>query len=192
MNRKTAVTLGRALGAGAGSAWLVATALSQHPSRAFDWPRRFDPAGVLIPNWRFFAPNPAVHDNRLAHRVLWADGETSEWTATHDITPRTWRDPLWCPHRRRDKAVTDMCSNLLTHLADRRYPRIEDTPAYRMMRSVVRHQVELDAGRRGRAVDGFQFLVARDTGYDVDGEMEPLFASRFEALNPDIAPANAA
>lgn len=182
--------LGLTAGTLVGGAWLVATALSQHPSRSFDRLRRYDPANVLLPNWRFFAPNPATHDNRLAYRILWADEEVSPWRSTHEIQGRTWRDPLWCPHRRRDKAITDMCSNLLTHLSDRRYARIEDTPTYTMMRTVVRHLVEADATREERRAQGFQFLVVRDTGYDVEGEVELIFASRFEALAPDLgAPA---
>lgn len=176
----------RTVAAGAGVAWVLLTGLSQHPSRSFDWARRYDPAGVLIPNWRFFAPNPATHDSRLAHRILWGDGETSEWFETHEIKDRMVRDPFWCPHRRRDKAVTDMTSNLLTHLSDRRYAQIENAPCYRAMVSIIRHLVQLHPDVTRRGVHGFQFLVARDTGYDSEGELELLFASRFEPWQVEV------
>ena len=35
---------------------LLVTAAAQHPNKMFDRVRRLDPIGILIPNWRFFAP----------------------------------------------------------------------------------------------------------------------------------------
>lgn len=165
--------------------WIVVTGLSQHPNRSFDLFRRYDPSGILIPNWRFFAPNPAVHDNRLAHRILWDDDSTSSWIETHHIEERTWRDGVWCPGRRRDKAVTDMCSSLLTLLAEKRVRAIEHTPTYRSMSSIVRHQVAAHPDA-DRGVRGYQFVVCRDPGYDEDDDVQLIFASRFEPWVADL------
>lgn len=180
----------RAAAAAGAVGWVISTALNQHPNRSFDWARRLDKTGMLIPNWRFFAPSPAMHDNRLAHRVLFTDEESSEWIETHTITDRTWRDPFWCPHRRRDKAVTDLCNTLLQNIANKRWLRIEDSPVYLMMREVVRGRIAEDADLMNRGVQGFQLLVVRDPGYAEEDDVSVLFASRFEAWDPDIAGAS--
>lgn len=171
-----------------GVGWLIGTALSQHPHRSFDRLRQFDRSGLVIPNWRFFAPNPAIHDNRLAHRILWQDGSASEWIETHEIVGRTWHDGLWCPGRRRDKAVTDMCSNLLQLLSERHGDAVEHMPTYLTMNAVVRHQVGQHPEAEGRGIQGYQFAVCRDPGYDEEAELELIFASRFEAWQPEVGP----
>ena len=49
--------------------WWVVTLLSQHAQRTFDRLRPLDRIGLVIPNWRFFAPEPAVHDFHLLYRI---------------------------------------------------------------------------------------------------------------------------
>lgn len=174
---------------GLGASWLIATALSQHPLRPFDRVRNVDRTGTIIPNWRFFAPSPAIHDNRLAHRILWEDGEVSDWIETHKIVDRRVRDMIWYPERRRDKAVTDLCGSMIGALQQRRTGGVEGTPAYQTAREVVRGQIKAEAARCRRTVEGFQFVVCRDPGYDEDDGLVLIFASRFEPWSADIQPA---
>ncbi|MGG7572959.1 hypothetical protein [Streptomyces sirii] len=42
--------------------WFTAPVLSRHPNATLNRLRLYDPFSMLIPNWRFFAPNPARHD----------------------------------------------------------------------------------------------------------------------------------
>lgn len=169
--------------------WVVATVFSQHPNRVFDWPRRFDKSGVAIPNWRFFAPNPATHDNRIAHRILFDDGSQTGWLETHVIPARSWRDPFYFPARRRDKAISDMCSSLIFQLVDKKADRIEKGVPYALLRSLARDAARAHRDPDGRLPVGFQFVVARDTGYDEGGEVEVVFASRFEPLDEQVSAA---
>jgi hypothetical protein len=159
------------------SAWLLITATNQHPNRAFDWARKYDKSGIGIPNWRFFAPNPAIHDNRVAHRALLADGTTTEWTDTRLIPARSWWNAVWFPHRRRDKGITDMVGTITECLIGRTVPP-ELTTAYRCLSSLVREEV----GRQFPADDivGYQFVIGSDAGYDDSEPPEVMFASRFE------------
>ena len=149
--------------------WWVATALSQHPNRSFDRLRRYDRTGIALPNWRFFAPEPATHDFRVLHRYLWSESNL--------ISPRAWCQSFWFPTRRRDKAVSDICNELISHL---QVPGLEltTTPAYRLLRDFVARR--LRSTHEGPEPQGFQFLVVSDCGHDEEPEPQYLFASRFE------------
>lgn len=157
--------------------WVVATALSQHPSRTFDRLRRFDKPGTLIPNWRFFAPEPAVHDYRLLHRVRTAESEVSGWTESVTIARRTAAQSVWYPDRRRDKAVHDLCSEIIGLLSEQQ-TQIPSFPCYRMLRA---HIEKIVRDSTPDAV-GFQWVVARTAGYDTSEEPSYLFASPYERL----------
>lgn len=167
--------------------WVIVTATNQHPNRSFDSARKYDPAVMLIPNWRFFAPNPAVHDFRLAHRVLWKDDIESEWLDTRDIPERTWWNPLWFPSRRIDKGITDL-SNGLLELISTPGTNIEQTPQYAMLRSLAFRAIEekLNTAITGKWTEepiGFQFALGRDPGRDMEEEPALIFISRFEPWN---------
>lgn len=155
--------------------WLVATGLSQHPNRAFDRFRKYDRTGAVIPNWRFFAPEPAIHDYRVLHRSLGTDGVQSPWTEATSLNPRRLSQIAYFPDRRRDKAVSDICNELLGYLNT--HEDLRELPAYRLMRDFV--MTSLAAQTTG-VLAGFQFLVVRAAGYDDADEPEYLFASAFE------------
>jgi hypothetical protein len=180
MLRLRADRLPEALATAGLGAWLVATAASQHPHRAFDRFRDYDPTGLFVPNWRFFAPEPAQHDFHLLHRVLTADGEQTPWSETRQITPRAWRHAAWFPDRRRDKAMFDICNELITLMA---IPSLDlaGTSPFRLLRDFVEQRVRRDYADR-ETPQGFQFLIARHTGHDADHEPDYLLASPFVRL----------
>ncbi|HEV7826885.1 MAG TPA: hypothetical protein VGD11_10455 [Mycobacteriales bacterium] len=170
-----------ALGVGAGlAAWLAVTALGQHPVGLFDRVRRHDTFGLLIPNWRFFAPEPAQHDFHVLHRVLTAEGTETPWAQTSHIAPRTWVQTVWFPGRRREKAVFDVCNELLG-LVRLRDVDVTTVPCFAMLREFVAAAVRAEhAG--GRPPQGFQFLVARHTGHDEEHDPDYLLVSPFIPL----------
>ena len=158
-------------------AWLLATAACQHPQRAFDRFRDYDPTGLFVPNWRFFAPEPAQHDFHVLHRVLTADGRQTPWSETTRISPRAWGHAAWFPDRRRDKAMFDICNELITLMS---VPGVElpATAPFHLLRDLVRLKVE-EEHRDGPPPQGFQFLIARHTGHDEEPEPDYLLASPF-------------
>ena len=123
--------------------WFGVTVLSQHPQQAFDRFRRYDVAGLMIGNWRFFAPEPAQHDFHLLHRVLTADDEQTPWVETIEIPRRTWRQMVWFPERRQDKAIFDICVDLIGWMA-RPDTDLTTTPAYEVLRDLVAEAVLAD------------------------------------------------
>jgi hypothetical protein len=173
-------TLAKAASAGVG-AWLLATAASQHPHRAFDRFRDFDPTGLLVPNWRFFAPEPAQHDFHLLHRVLTADEHQTPWCETSAISPRKSVQSVWFPARRREKAMFDVCNELIMLMSTPRLDLTRTVP-FELLRNHVELQVRES---HDRLPQGFQFLIARHTGHDESEDPDYLLASPFIPLKED-------
>lgn len=161
-------------------AWLVISVLSQHPQRIFDRLRRHDPTGSLIPDWRFFAPEPAQHDFALLRRTLEEDGTETPWENVIDIQPRLWWHGFWFPERRRDKALHDLCDQVTRHMSLLGDDETK-VPAYALMRGVVERHVRASI-KGDRKPRGFQFVIARSSGYDDAEEPEYIYLSRFEKL----------
>jgi hypothetical protein len=168
---------------GALAAWLVGTALSQHPLRAFDRVRSgFRRVGLLIPDWRFFAPEPGRWDDHLMVRTIGDDGEPTPWRAVNRYAPRRWRHAVFFPENRVEKALADSVAVLLTRLSanDR---EITDLLEYRLLRGFVEGHVRAQH-TAATLPRGFQFLVLRDAGHDEGNELTMSLVSRFEALDP--------
>ncbi|MGW7452813.1 hypothetical protein [Streptomyces sp. NPDC054787] len=157
--------------------WLGATTAGQHPHSGFDRVRSHDRSGLFIPNWKFFAPEPAQHDFHVLHRVLTADGTQTPWEETTRITPRASSQLLWFPQRRREKALFDVCAELITLMSK---PDLDLTlfPAYRVLRDLVGLTVR-DTHGGHEPPQGFQFLIARHTGHDQSHEPDYVFLSPF-------------
>lgn len=165
--------------ASAVTGWLVATGLSQHPNRAFDRLRAYDRTGTMLPNWRFFAPEPAMHDFRVLHRTVTTEDVVSPWAETNLLARRCARQSVWFPDRRRDKAISDVCNEIISQLnvLDRDVVRL---PSYLLLRDFVRHTAAAALPTGAEPPRGFQFVVARAGGYDEEIEPEYLFASPYE------------
>lgn len=170
--------------------WSWTIVWSNHPSRLFERFRGLDPWGVLIPNWRFFAPLPSTQDVHLLHRVLHADGAHTEWEETSVLDERRWWHTVVYPRRRQSKALFDVVAVLL-HVAGRTgIEVVGTTPSYRLLESFVEHAVR---GRADGAAPplGFQFAIVRHSGYDEREEPEYLIVSRFVPITGAPAPAAA-
>ncbi|MFI9105453.1 hypothetical protein ACIGXA_33585 [Streptomyces fildesensis] len=160
--------------------WFVGTAASQHPNGVFDRVRNHDKVGLLLPNWRFFAPEPAQHDFHVLHRVLTADGSQTRWEQTTSIAPRRWTQMVWFPDRRREKGLFDVCAELISLM---NIPGLDTTgfPVFRVLRDFVALAVHEEyAGQE--LPQGLQFVIARHTGHDQDHEPDYIFLSPFVPL----------
>ncbi|MFE2141647.1 hypothetical protein ACFXA3_07800 [Streptomyces sp. NPDC059456] len=186
----TTTTLGRAAaglftgeGAGwriAGAAMLVSTLAIQHPNPTFNRMQLKDTFSML-PNWRFFAPTPAMHDYHFVYRTLGADGATSPWQGVDVIEGRKPWQIAWFPTRRPEKAVFDICSEIL-HVIDKGFPVVVRTAGYRTLTEYLRATI-LDGGAPAGDVRGFQFALARATGYDTTQSPEMVFVSPYTPLH---------
>lgn len=163
------------------AAWFSVTALSQHPVKIFDRLREYDPIEALIPNWRFFAPEPAQNDFHVFHRVLTAANEETPWKLTSHIAKRSWRNFIWFPEHRQEKGLIDICSHLQIQITRNDKSLIQTYP-YLTMRDYVRRSV-LHEYANSVIPKGFQFLVARSCGFDEGPDLEYLLVSPFIPLS---------
>lgn len=166
---------GACLGLGA---WLVASAASQHPQRIFDRVRRYDVTNTLIPDWRFFAPEPAQHDFVLLRRTLTAEEIETPWVNVVEVRPRAWSHGVWFPARRLDKAIHDLSDQLTRQMGLIGDDGTSGT-AYKLLRGLVERHVRAESGATPK---GFQFMLARSGGYDGSEEPDYIYLSKFEEL----------
>ncbi|MFK3672432.1 hypothetical protein ACI2IX_19875 [Leifsonia aquatica] len=182
--------LGHSLVTTVAVAVLGVTLFSQHPNRSFDRFRAVDKLGFWLPNWRFFAPEPAQHDYHILHRTLDDEENESAWTETYTVTPRKAHHIVWFPDRRTDKALFDAISEVLPTL-QKKQEFVTSRPAYRAIENFVRHR--LTAGQR--PLVGFQFMVVSSTGFEYAlaedpstvTEPEEILISPFIPLQPQEA-----
>lgn len=166
------------------AALVVATLTVQHPNTNFDRTSRRDKFAVL-PNWRFFAPTPAMHDFHFLYRTLREDGRTSSWKGVDVIEGRKLHQIVWFPTRRPEKAVYDICSELLPHLAGD-VAAIRNAPAYDLVTAYLDGRIRREGAQD---VKGFQFALTQSTGFDTVQEPELLFVSPYTPLiAPDEEP----
>jgi hypothetical protein len=154
--------------------WLVATTLSQDPTRKFDKIRKWDPTGSLIPDWRFFAPRPGMHDYHLLIRDELPEGEVTAWKEYCQVEERRWQHFFWYPGRRAEKVVTDAVSGLIQMQPDLK-DRKEDVQVsvpYLTLLNYATHQVPHHPEAKR-----VQFLIATSAGYDESEEPMMLFLS---------------
>lgn len=157
---------------------VCATVAAQHPGAAFDRVLRRDSTGVVLPNWRFFAPYPATHDMHFLYRTLDREGETSKWRPVELISDRKPHQILWFPRRRGEKAVFDISNDLFSTLG-KGNDIVVTTPSYRLVRAFLRDWIERE-GAEG--VEGFQFTIAKSSGFDESTTPEVQFVSPYIPL----------
>ncbi|MDB1086069.1 hypothetical protein PJ985_00535 [Streptomyces sp. ACA25] len=164
----------------AAAVMLAGTLASQHPNPSFGRISRLDLFSGAFPNWRFFAPNPAQHDFHFFYRTLNTAGETSEWRSVDVIAGRKPVQFFWFPGRRPEKAVFDVGTELITNLS-KGFAVVTKMPAYRTLCAYLRAEI-VRAG--GQDAKGFQFTLARATGYDESEEPEVIFVSPYVPMRP--------
>ena len=87
------------------SAWLLLTIANQFPLLARRIPFR-GATSLLLPNWKFFAPEPGSSDVRHAYR----ESTGKEWSSWTEIAPpeRSAVRSVWNPSKFDAKALCDL------------------------------------------------------------------------------------
>lgn len=180
MTRSGGRGLATVVAAGALAAWFWATVASSHPSDMFSRVRRLDRLGLVLPNWRFFAPHPARVDYALIYRVEDGDGTPSPWRYVMEPILRSWEHTVWFPSRRRSKALFDVVAELLT-VAQRLAPKggmtgelLDAYPSFVALRDYTESVVR-SRHQGGELPAGFQFAVIEHSGYDEQEQSEPVY-----------------
>lgn len=173
-------TLGHGLLYAVLGAWFIATAAGQDPTRRWSALRKYDPTGLILPDWRFFAPRPGMHDNHVLIRDELADGTLTPWKESASSKTRRPIHILFYPTRRSEKAVTDAASALLLFVGKNAPKHKEDIQlsiAYLSLLNYASNEV----AHHPDAVKT-QFSLVTATGYDESEEPEVAFLSNLHHL----------
>ncbi|OZM72632.1 hypothetical protein CFN78_13420 [Amycolatopsis antarctica] len=173
----TVGTVGRWALYGTLGSWYALT-LCQQADKPHPWGVRIDPTSMAIPNWRFFAPTPARHDFNVLYRDKLPNGELTPWREKQINKDRTMLQMIWHPHRRMEKALFDVASELLSaseKVAE--IERVQLTVSYLALLNFVTNQVD----HHPDAVQ-VQFLIAQSAGHEESVEPRMLFLSDYHAL----------
>ncbi|GAA3664297.1 hypothetical protein [Microbacterium marinilacus] len=157
--------------------WGLATIVTQL-GRGGKIIRSCDPTGLIVPDWRFFAPFPAEHEYHLLYRDELADGTTTPWQEVNFGQHRRLIHLVWAPHRRMEKGLFDATSELLRvtdSTDDMRIIRL--STSYLALLNVVTHHVDHPSQARRT-----QFLVIRAAEYEPSLIPDPMFMSELHRL----------
>ncbi|MCV7527817.1 hypothetical protein M3D91_009770 [Micrococcus luteus] len=155
--------LGDVLMAAPFALWGAATLALQF-DRGHRFIRALDPTGLIVPDWRFFAPRPASHEYHLLYRDARPDGTMSGWNEVDLGADRRLRHIVWAPHRRLEKGLFDATTELMRVITDMRDPAVvRMSAAYLALLTVVTHSVSHQDG----AVRT-QFMLVRAAAHEPD------------------------
>lgn len=157
------------------TAWLIASIANQLPGDLCRWLKRRDVIAA-IPAWTFFAPNPGRSDYFLLYRDRSPDGHLGPWRVVAMEGKDGLLSALWNPLKRKNKALTDMVSELLFLAARYRKSSLVVTMPYVVLLNVVSSQ------RRTAPAEATQFAVFETFGFHNRRSPEIVFESDFHRL----------
>jgi len=162
------------------ASWILATASTQDPLRRRPGLRKFDPTGLYLPDWRFFAPRPATADTHLLVRDQMADGTLTAWREVAPSQTRRLSHILFYPSRRTEKAIADASHAVHAYATANVLPKKEDIQlsiGYLSLLNFVTNQIPHTDG----AVKT-QWALATSGGYDESEEPDVTFLSNLHRL----------
>jgi hypothetical protein len=162
--------------------WFGLTVVGQKLYRDQSRRSRWDKLYLIVPDWRFFAPNPGIHDHHLLLRDQLTDGTLTGWREISSLEERTLLHSVWHPHRRAEKTVFDASAELLRFIGQHGQldgnadPTVQlSVPYLTLLAHVTTREHHPDAVRT-------QFLIAVSGGYEEEDEPTMVFLSEFHAL----------
>jgi len=171
--------------------WLGLTVAGQKLYRKDGVPSRWDKLHLIVPDWRFFAPDPGVHDHHLLMRDHLPDGSCTGWRQINHVEERRWSHALWHANRRAEKSVFDLTAELLRFIAKHRTadrPLGHVDPVVQLSVPYLTLLAHVTAQEHAAGAAGTQFLIAISGGYEEDEEPAMVFLS---AVHPIAVPERA-
>lgn len=169
--------------------WFGVTVFGQKLYRSNDRVSVWDKLYLVVPDWRFFAPDPGVFDHHLLMRDELADGAFTGFQEITSVEERKPSHALWHPHRRAEKTVFDVETELLRQV--RRSSQTDGAADEKVQLSVpyltlLAHVTAQD--HHPEAVRT-QFLICVSGGYDESEDPVMVFLSQLHDLEPTGEPA---
>ena len=119
--------------------------------------RRLD-VFLLLPEYRFFAPNPIQYDYHLLYQDEFGDGSVSGWTEVCKLPDRRVLDVVWNPRKRERKALLDAV-NLLSEISQVEGIYVPATTPYLLLLNKIDSMPRTYSAQRTR----FRLMVSRES-----------------------------
>lgn len=130
---------------------------------------------MLVPEWRFFAPQPAQGDYHLLYRDRYHDGSLTNWTEVRPTMERRWWNVAWNPGKRERKAVFDAFTEFTPYLS-RTDTTLECSVAYL---TVLNHVSSIP---RSTSPEFTQFLLMASHGGSPEKDPDIIYISHIHSL----------
>jgi len=130
----------------------------------------------LIPEWRFFAPNPGQHDYHLLYRDKFQDGSLTQWTEIMLTTQRRWWNMVWNPGKRGNKAFLDTVIEFAQSAISGSDRALELSIPYLTLLNYV------SSVPRSTLPEFTQFLLMYSFGGSFEDDPDLFYLSRFHSL----------
>ncbi|WP_039737341.1 hypothetical protein [Saccharomonospora halophila] len=162
---------------------VVGQKLYRDQRRQTVWDRLY----LLIPDWRFFAPNPGIHDHHLLLRDRLTDDSLTEFREVSRVRERTLLQALWHPHRRAEKTIFDSVAELLRYVGQHGEGRRGPDPSLQLSVPYLTLLAYVTAREHHPDAVRTQFLIAISGGYETEDEPTMVFLSEWHALDTPAA-----
>jgi hypothetical protein len=151
--------------------WLIISTLRYIP-RVEQWVLRKD-LFYLIPQWNFFAPHPNQDDYYLFYRTA-SGPAVGPWREVVIAPTRPLSALLWNPHRRRHKALIDLCQAMILRIHEPRAGVMLSLPYLLLLNFVA-----AEAGRLHDGGERVQFALGSVTPCEDPNDIGVIFSSAF-------------
>jgi hypothetical protein len=134
----------------------------------------------LIPDYRYFAPDPPAYDLDIVYRDRLVDGSLTPWRPIVRSSRTPWR-AMWNPAKRKGQVLSDRSRRLLRQIrwSARGVGRVAEVLRSDEYASLVRC---VTAASHSRHTCHAQFAVVVSTGFDTRTRATPAFVSPFFAV----------
>lgn len=171
--------------------WFGLTVVGQKLYRDSRKRSSWDKLCLIIPDWRFFAPNPGIHDHHLLMRDRFADGTLAPWQEVSSLEERTLLHALWHPHRRAEKSIFDTSAELLRYIGQHEQANGNADPTVQLSVPYLTLLSHVSTRAHHPDAEQVQFLIAVSGGYEEEDEPMMVFLSEFHALGTTPSRVNA-
>jgi hypothetical protein len=175
--------------------WAIGTAIRVHKPTRTKMKQYLGESGMLlVPSYRFFAPEPGKYDFHLLYRERLDDDTVTDWQHCNDLTDLPTRlHWIWNPKMYDTKAMFDYAQSLYDALKDEKDDQEsdEDVPESPHLEEIDMNDYVLSApyisllsyvtgASDDPSAEQVQFLIVRGSLRDEDSE--PFFLSYFHDL----------
>ena len=137
--------------------------------KSYDW-------CAAIPSWSFFAPNPGRSDHHLMYRLCSGEGVWGSWLLVDLQSNKYWWQSIWNPVKRKNKALTDVSSDVVFFSKCYSKESVTITQSYLLLLNFLSGQALPENS------DSIEFVIMESFGRYNSQQPEVIFESEVHPL----------